>query len=241
MSVITQTSLQAPPVRDLRTTSRWFAAVLMPAGPLAVAGLRFAMPYNTTDSVPTTVAKIATHPSSEGLVLWLSLIATLTLVPGALAAIKLSSRGAPILSATAALLIVPAYLSLYAVGLVDYIAMSVTVHTVDPVAVARIADFVNQLPTTTIPTNIFVVGHVFGSIVLAVALWRSRQVKLVGCLVLGVSQPIHFAAAVTGNHVLDLIGWTMTAAGMAFAARAVIALHNEEWSLPPTSPVTEGS
>lgn len=218
---------------DLRSASRWLAAILMPVGPLAVAILRYALPYNTTDSPAASVAKMAAHPGRERLVLWLTLLAMLTLLPGALAAVKLAARRAPIAAAAAAVLLVPAYLSLFGVALVDEVGISATKGVVSVATVGKVATEVNGLPTTTIFSTLFVAGHLLGCIVLAVALRRSRRVALAGCVILGISQPIHLVAAVSGNHALDLIGWGLTAVGMAFAARAVLLLPNDEWSLAP--------
>lgn len=54
------------------------------------------------------------------------------------------------------------------------------------------------------------------------ALWRGRVIPALAAVVLGISQPVHLLAALTGNHPLDLVGWGMTALGMAFAARALV-------------------
>ena len=218
---------------DLRTASRWFAAVLMPIGPLAVAILRFILPYNTTDTAQHSVAKIAAHPTAERLVLWLTVVAVLTLVPGALAAIRLASRRAPVLSAVSALTLIPAYLSILAVALLDEVGITAAHPAVGVATAGQVAALVNALPTTAVLSTVFVAGHVVGSIVLAIALRRSHRVGPLGCWILGISQPLHVLAAVSGNHPLDLIGWSMTAVGMAFAARALIALPDVEWDLPP--------
>jgi hypothetical protein len=220
---------------DLRTASRWFAAILMPIGPLTVAILRYVLPYNTTDSPQAATAKIAAQPGSEQLVLWLTVLAVLTLVPGALAAIRLASRRAPIWAAVAAVILVPAYLCIWGVALVDEVGITAAHGPVSVATVGEVAALVNDLPTTTLLSMLFVVGHVGGSILLAVALRRSRQVGRIGCWILGVSQPLHFAAAVSGNHPLDLFGWLLTAVGMALAARALIALPNDQWDLPPAA------
>lgn len=223
--------------RDLRRVSRAFAAILMPLGPLSVAILRFVLPYNTTDSPQGAVDKIAAHPAAERLVLWLTVLATVTLVPGALAAIKLARRRAPILSAMSALLLIPAYLSMYGVVLVDEVGITAASHNgAGVITVGQIAKLVNDLPTTTVLSALFVAGHVTGSILLALALRRSRYVGRLGCWILGISQPVHVVAAIIGNHPLDLIGWLLTALGMAFAARAITLLPDNEWDLPPASP-----
>jgi hypothetical protein len=236
MTTTVEPHTETRPVRDIRRIVRWFTVILMPLGPLAVAILRFALPYNTTDPARTTLAGIAAHPGRERLVLWLTIVAVLTLVPGAFAALKLASRSAPILTAAAALLIVPAYLSLFGVGLIDQVGLASTRAEISIPTATRIATIVNQQSTTVFLTVVFVAGHVFGTIVLAFALRRSRTVGLAGCLVLGVSQPIHFIAAVSGNHLLDLLGWTMTAVGMAAAGRAILALPIDDWNLPPQRP-----
>jgi hypothetical protein len=223
-------------VRDLRGASRWFAAIVMPVGPAAVAVLRFALPYNTNDSASVAVAKIAAHAGRERLALGLFALAIFTLVPGALAAIRLASRRAPVLAAISALLLVPGYLAIFGVALIDQVGITAANGSVSTGTVGQVATLVNDLPTTSLYSVVFVGGHIIGSILLAVALRRSRRVGLAGCLILGISQPLHVASVISGNHLLDLIGWGMTAVGMAFAARALVALSDDEWDLPPERP-----
>jgi hypothetical protein len=231
MSPVTTT--KPPP--DLRARSRWFAAILMPIGPLAVAILRFILPYNTSDKAAVIVSKVAAHPGQEKAVLWLTVVAFLTLVPGAFAAIKLASRRAPVLTAVAACLLIPGYLALVGVALIDNVAYAGVTHNVNQATLATLADAVNKLPMTSLLSNIFVAGHLIGSVVLAFALRKARAVPTAGWIILGVSQPVHLVAAISGNHVLDLIGWGMTTIGMGFAARAVIRTRDDDWDLPPLS------
>jgi hypothetical protein len=221
------------PVQDLRSRRRWLAAILMPIGPLSVALLRFLLPYNTTDSAAVTVAKVAAHPGREKVVLWLTVVALLTLVPGAFAAVKLASRRAPVLAAVAACLLIPGYLALSGVALIDNVAITTASHQVNETTVATVANLVNKLPTTSLLSAIFVAGHLSGSVVLAVALRKARVIALGGAVVLGVSQLVHFAAAISGNHPLDLIGWSMTAVGMGFGAIALTRTRDDDWDLPP--------
>jgi hypothetical protein len=231
-ATISNVTTTRPPT-DLRVHSRWLAAILMPIGPLAVAVLRFILPYNTTDSAAVAVAKVASHPSQERAVLWLTVVAFLTLVPGAFAAIKLASRRAPVLAAVAACLLIPGYLSLVGVALIDNVALAGVTHHVNQASVTTVADLVNKLPTTSLLSAIFVAGHLIGTVVLAFALRRARAVPTAGWVILGLSQPVHFVAAISGNHVLDLVGWTMTAIGMGFAAVAVTRTRDDDWDLPP--------
>ena len=57
---------------------------------------------------------------------------------------------------------------------------------------------------------------------LGFALWRSGAVHWVWAVLMGISQPLHLVAAMTGNHPLDLLGWGLTAVVMGVAAVRVL-------------------
>jgi hypothetical protein len=219
--------------RDLRTPTRWFLAILMPIGPASIAVLRFVMPYNTTDSSRVIVAKVVAHPAAEKVVLWMTFVAVFTLLPGAIAAIRLTRRRAPVLAATTAVLLIGGYLASSVLAVADEDALTAATRGIDHATVARIIDLVNDQPSVNLLTTIFVAGHLLGVILLACALRRSRQIPLIGALILGVSQPLHLTAALTGEHPLDLLAWGMTAIGMTFAARALLRTADDDWDLPP--------
>jgi hypothetical protein len=196
----------------------------MPLGPAAVAVLRYVLPYDTADSAPTMVAGIAADPGTQRLVLWMGVIAVFTLVPGAYAALRLTSRRAPALTAISGLLLVPGYLGLIAtVSGPDLIALAGTQGGMDTATVARMVELVGNDVTGGIFLGVFVIGHILGTVLLGITMWRARVVAWPIALMLAISQPVHLAAALSGNHPLDLVGWGMTALGMA--AAAVAAIH----------------
>jgi hypothetical protein len=227
MSLPTAPGLAAPalspssdPDATATTLIRWVVAISMPVGPLAIGVLRYLLPYGTTDSAGTSVQQILDHHGRETAVVWLFLVGVLALVPGVYSALRLAARGAPTLTAVAGLLLVPGYLAMYSVGLIDYIGITATPANV--VSVASVADAVNALPSVVLLTVIFVIGHVLGTVLLAFALRKSGVLSRWPAVLLGVSQPIHFAAAMAGVNLIDLIGWCLTAVGMAFVAAELI-------------------
>lgn len=229
------TPVGAPPrARDLRRASRWLAAILMPIGPAAIAVLRFVLPYDTVDEIPDVVAKVAADPGAQRLVGWMGVVAVFTLVPGALAALRLSRRGAPLLTAAAGLLLVPGYLGLIATvsGIDDFVPAGLDAG-IDQGTLARLVEATTAAPYGAIYLGVFVPGHILGTILLAVALWRVGVLAGPLAVALAVSQPLHLVAALTGNHPLDLLGWGLTALGMAAAAVAVVRMPDDEWDLPP--------
>src|SRR4051794_36367264 len=98
---------------DTRTFDRWVSALLMPIGPAALAVLRFILPYNTTDTPAEMVAGIAADQAAQSAVLWLGLVAVFTLIPGAVAVVRLVRPDAPWLTTVAAAFLLPGYLALF--------------------------------------------------------------------------------------------------------------------------------
>jgi hypothetical protein len=216
MTSETATRPVAPAVDTIR---RYGLAALMPVGPAAVAVLRFVLPYDTPDPSSAVVAKIAADLPAAGLVLWLAFVATLTLVPGAVAALSCTWRAAPRLSLIAGALLVPGYLMLgFAGGGADAAVPAGVVAGIDPAVLVRLVDALETDPVAATSSTVFVAGHLLGATLLGVAMLRSRVVARPWAVAMMVSQPVHLLAALTGNHPLDLVGWGMTAAGMAAVA-----------------------
>jgi hypothetical protein len=196
----------------------WWIAVALPVGPLAVALLRYLLPYRTTDDAAAMVSAVAAHPGRQSAVLWLGLLAVLTLVPGVLVAVRLA--GDSRLSRTAIVLLVPAYLCLGGLLSEDLLLWSGVHAHVDMTTLVAILSAAH--PTVGIASAIFVVGHVVGTVLLGVALLRSGRIPPWAGWAITVSQPLHFVAAVVvGSHTLDLVAWSLTAVGMATCAAAL--------------------
>lgn len=224
----------APGRGDTRRGTRWLAALLIPIGPAAVAVLRFVLPYATVDDTTAMVRQVTADPDTQSLVLWLGFIALLTLVPGVLWVGRLTRRGAPRLTAAAMLLLVPGYLALGWLLSADVLLWTGAAAQLDPAVLARMAE--TGHPTSAIAAGVFVIGHVLGTMLLGVAMWRSRVVPRWAAVLTMVSQPLHFVAAVIlVSPALDLAAWGMTAVGFAAASVAVLRLSDDEWD-PPAHP-----
>ncbi|MCW2780173.1 MAG: hypothetical protein JWR35_622 [Marmoricola sp.] len=230
------TTAVAAPARtvDLRSASRVFAAVILPIGPAAIAILRFVMPYSTTDDGTTLVHEVARHQSAQSAVVWLGFIASLTMVPAVIFAGRLVGRHSPRLAAAAMVLMVPAYLTLGWLAAADAAVWFGVRHGIPD---ATLASMYNEIhPAAGVATGIFVVGHVFGTVLLGIALIRTRIVPLWAGVIIAVSQPLHFTAAVIlSSHSLDLVAWGLNAVGFAAVSVAVLSLSDDEWAVPPAS------
>lgn len=224
------------PPADLRRITRWALAVLLPVGPAAVAVQRYVLPYRTTDGPQAVVAKVAADPQAQSLLLWLALVGLFSLVPGVLAVARLTRRRAPRTTMAAVLLLVPAYLSMgWLVG--SDVLLWVGVHAgVDQSTLVRL--YSTDHPTTMVAAAVFVLGHVVGTVLLGVALWRSSAVPRWAAVLTLVAQPLHFTAAVLlGSPTLDLAAWGLNVLGFAAAGLAILRLRDDDWDLAPATSV----
>jgi hypothetical protein len=215
---------------DLRQASRVLAAVLLPIGPAAVAALRFVLPYTNTDSSAAVVSSINAHRAAESAVVWLGLVATLTIVPAVAFAGRAVARRCPRLATTAVLLLVPGYLCLGWLNVVDAAVLFGVRHGVAPETLAQM--YAGMHPAQVVAEGVFVVGHVLGTILLGVGMLRSRLVAAWAAWITIAAQPLHFVAAViVGSHWLDLIAWGLNTIGFAALAAATLRLPDDEWAL----------
>lgn len=217
---------------DLRHASRLLAALVLPLGPLAVAGLRYVLPYFSATTPQETAASVLSADGRQSAVLWLGLIATFTLLPGVLAVGRLTRREAPRMTAAAMLLVVPGYLALtYMIG-TDLVLWTGARAGLDAPALADLATTVH--PTSTVAVVVFVLGHVVGTVLLGIALFRSRVVPVWAAVLTAVAQPLHFVAfVILGSPALDAAAWTANAIAFAVVAVAILRLPDDAWDLPP--------
>ena len=219
-------------VADLRPASRTLAAVLLPIGPAAVAVLRYVLPYNTSDRGTEIVHKIATHQDRANIIVWLGLVAVLTLVPAVMWVGRVTARTAPRLTAAALILLVPAYLVLALLVCSDAIALYGVKHGIAPDTVADMYSSVH--PIVLVGGVIFVLGHVFGTILLGIAMLRGGVIPTWAGIATLISQPIHFVAAViVGSHPLDLVGWGLNAIGFAAVSAVILSTADDDWAPRP--------
>jgi hypothetical protein len=217
---------------DLRHASRLLAALILPIGPLAVAGLRYLLPYFSASNPRETAADVLASEGQQSAVLWLGLVATFTLLPGVLAVGRLTRLGAPRLTAAAMLLVVPGYLALtYMIGS-DLVLWTGARAGLDASRLAELAGTVH--PTSDIAVGVFVLGHVIGTVLLGLALLRSRTVPTWAAIVTIVAQPLHFVALViVGSQTLDLVAWAANGLAFAMVGVAIVRTPDDEWDLPP--------
>ncbi len=215
---------------DLRRATRIFAALIVPLGPALVAALRYVLPYQTSDEASAAVRAVAADPDRQSVVVWLGLLAMLTLLPGVLFVARVARRNAPRLTAAAVLLLMPGYTAFGLLVAGDAVTWYGVTHGLPESAVIDLYN--GGHPAILVSTGVFVVGHVLGTVLLGIALLRGHVMPAAAAWLVIVAQPLHFVAAVIlGSHELDLVAWGANAVGFAAVSLAILRMSNDDWDV----------
>ena len=81
----------------------------------------------------------------------------------------------------------------------------------------------------------WVLGHILGLVILAIALHRARVLPLWAATVMALSQPVHLVAAViVPSRWLDVFGgWGMTTLTCVLVSVWMLRRRDSDWDLPP--------
>ncbi|GAA2836299.1 hypothetical protein GCM10020220_026460 [Nonomuraea rubra] len=146
------TGAQPPSTSNPPAGWRPALTLLVLLGPLSIAILRMLLPYGTGDSPAAVAAKVAADPVAEAAVLWLSLLAGFTLVPGMIAVGLLAARRSRVLGTAALVVSVAGFSGLPAIVAVDLVAQSGTRANVPADVTARLLRQLLDEPTVAVPT-----------------------------------------------------------------------------------------
>ena len=192
------------------------------------------MPYNTPDDPDVVFEKLLASPGFENAAIWLGPLLAPTAVAGVVAVAWVSRRRAPVLTTIGVLLAFPGFTALVAGGsLPDLVVLATSNGQIDHGLGFQLASAAQDSPQSAVLGGVFVFGHLVGTVLLGVALWRSHAVHWLFAVALTVSQPIHLVSAMTGNHPLDLLGWGLTAVGFGAAGWKLLHTPNDQFDLAP--------
>jgi len=218
-------------VRDVRSFQRYAAAIILPIPPTCVAIGRL---FQTDDSdTRRTLDLIAANPDRQFTFALLGFIGILTVVPAFLAAAGLSRRRRPVLTTIALTVNLAGYLGAFAMAAIDNLYLIGALLPADQRDVAAI--MIDKMWSSGIPgvsTNLFVLGHVLGAILMGLALRGS--IATIGWLAMLLTTPMHVLAfVVLQMPALDLAAWLLMTLAFICCAVKIIKIPNDDWDLPP--------
>jgi hypothetical protein len=223
------------PGPDARTVWRTLLAIAGPPLALYVAIARFLLPYDMSDTPEMIFDKLVAHPGFTMISMWIGIVLAPTCIAGVVAVGWLSRRRVPLLTTIGLILAVVGFTCLAAGNSFGEVSTALVAShpDMDRATSYALGAGLELDPVSNLTGTLFVFGHLIGTIILGLALWRSRSVPSWAALLLAVSQPIHLASVMLGNRPLDLVGWGGTAVGFAAAGWALLRLNNDDFDLSP--------
>jgi hypothetical protein len=218
-------------VRDVRSFQRYAAAIILPIPPTCIAIGRL---FQTDDSdTRRTLDLIAANPDRQFTFALLGFISLACVIPAFLAAGRLSRRRQPVLTTVALAVNLMGFIgafSLFAIDNLYLIGASLPAEQRDVGAIV-----IDEMWSTGIPgfsTNLFVLGHFLGTILMGLALRGS--IPTIGWLAMLLTTPVHFLAFVFLQvPSVDMAAWLLMTLAFVYCAIKIVKTPNDEWDLSP--------
>ncbi len=223
-------------VHDARGLWRVLLAVVVPM-PWLAKGIQYIVFEPDFEHSSDQVRYFASHDVYTYLQ-WLDLLFVVLVVPSILAMAVVSRRGAPRLAAAATLVMGGGFLMVLPLNLSsDHVAWVAAQNGLDPTGTGRLIDDIGSDPRTGLGVLGFLVAIVIGSVLVALALWRSQAIPSWAAALVGLGGATHIFIGGFG-HVVHGAGLVVLAVGCAAVSRRLLTMSTDEFDLPPTHPQT---
>jgi hypothetical protein len=214
---------------DLRTVRRAATAVCVVAAPLLAGAARALVPSVTESNARQTFAVFHAHLGEARAELAVAVAACLVLPFFVLGLYRLSVRGAPVLSGAGCVLALVGWEAVAFIWAGDALMYELAARGGSPAVWSHFT----ANPAIRIMTLVAVVGHLAGTALLGIALWRVLAVRPWAAAAIIAGDFGHLAAHAIGSRSLDVAAFGLLAVGCAVAARAIVRTRDDEWDLPP--------
>jgi hypothetical protein len=221
---------------DLRPARRVATAFCVVAVPILGGALAALVPSVGDGNGRQAFAAVQAHLGEARAELAVAVALSLVLPFFVLGLYRLSVRGAPVLSGAGCVLALVGWEAVAFVSAGDALMYELAARSGSP---AVWSQFMAN-PAIVIMTVIFVVGHLAGTAMLGIALWRVLAVRLWAAAAIVAGDFGHLIAHGIGSRGLDVVAFSLLAAGCVPAARAIVRTPDGEWDLPPLGASVSG-
>ncbi len=218
-------------VHDVRGFWRLLLAAVVPI-PWLAKGIQYIIYARDYEHATDQITHDLTHHTYNYLQ-WLDALFVVLVVPSIVAMVMVARRGAPRLATAAALLMAGGFLlvlPLNNAGASDWSAWSAAQEGLDPKSTGAILDTLVD-PRQPLGILGFLVAIVFGSIVIGLALWKSRAVPLWAALAVALGGATHIFLGF--NHIVHGLGLVVLATGCVRVSLTLRRMSNDDFDLPP--------
>lgn len=216
--------------RDLRSTRRIATAFCVVAAPVLVGISRALIPTEKGDKATTAIPAVVAHLGQARAELVFTVLAALVLPFFVLGLYRITARRAPLLAGVGGVIALVGWTIGGPIeGAGHALAYELAIHGGNP---ASYDQFLHNGAINTL-TVVFIVGHVLGTLLLGIALWRTRVVPTWGAGAVIVGIVGHLMATPAGSRGLDIASFAILIAGCAAVAATIVRTSDDNWDLAP--------
>jgi hypothetical protein len=221
-------------MRDWWRIHRLFPGVCLIAGPaLFFLGI-LVRPTGSDDTGGELLGYVRDNGAGVRLSDLMLVAAVLLLVPAFMGAMRVLRNRAPLLGYLGGSLATVGFVCLFGMIAQDGVALEMVRRGGSQADMAAVLDrAMHQDAILVTMTMVFVAGHILGTTLLGVGLYRARVIPVWAAAAVAVSQPVHFVAHGIGNKPLDVVAFALFVAGLATLGVHVLRIHDAEWDAEP--------
>jgi hypothetical protein len=220
-------------MHDWRRIRRLFSGTCLAAGPaLFFLGI-LVRPAGSDDTGNQLLAYVRGNGTAVQVSDLMLIVAVLLLVPAFVGAMHVLRNRTPLLGYLGGGLATVGFVCLFGMITVDGVALEMARHG----SAAGMGAVLDQAPNHDLLlwmlTMVFVAGHIVGTTLLGIALFRARFVPVWAAVAVAVSQPLHFVAHGIDSKPLDVVAFALFAAGLATLGVRLLRMRDAEWEAQP--------
>lgn len=175
------------------------------------------------------VAAIASNPDSRLASILVGLLATVLFVPVALGLAHLVHPGAPRLGLVGGGLALIGVVGYSAMHGADIAFLEMVQQKVGPTQAAHVMEGFEASAGGASVLALFLVGMFLGTLLLALALWRTRAAPRLAATLIIVFLVVDAVGAIAGIKPVNLVAHTLLIVGSGWIGLRVLAMTQEEW------------
>ena len=218
-------------LHDTRSFWRILLAIVVPI-PWLAKGIQYVVLEPEYDHTADQISYDMAHHVYRYLQ-WLDLAFVVLVIPSILAMVLVSRRGAPRVATAAAVLMAGGFLMVLPLNIgSDQLAWIAAQNGRSPGVIGPFIDDAGSDPRTGLGDLGFLVAIVIGSILIALALWKSRAVPGWAAVLVGLGGATHIFISGLG-HVAHGAGLVVLALGCVAVSRRLLTMSNDDFDLPP--------
>ncbi|PZG12157.1 hypothetical protein C1I95_26415 [Micromonospora craterilacus] len=169
------------------------------------------------------LALAAGHPGLTRLSALAAMVASLLMVPAVLGVQRLVGDRSRRLVGSAAALTAAGYICYFAIASSSFVTIAMARHGGPTADFAAVLDEGQSDPSMLWVFLLFVLGNLVGTVLLAVALWRSRTVAPWVAVALGAWAPLHITGLIAGTEWFEVAGAVSQAVALAVVGRTLLS------------------